>query len=107
MERMLTPFVIHVAASAGVGCVNGSTCDTGLPKVNATPTNLQSGVAAVFATIGVVSVVMVVIGGLQFVLAQGDPQAVARARMTIIYAVIGLAVAVSAEVIVAFVLNKF
>jgi hypothetical protein len=43
---------------------------------------------------------------LQLVLSQGDPKSAAQARQTIIYAVIGLVVAISAEVIVTFVIDK-
>jgi hypothetical protein len=96
------------AASSQVNCQlgGGSACATGLPT---TQTNgaLSTALTLAFGVIGVISVVMVVIGGLQFILSQGDPQSAAKARMTIIYAVIGLGVAISAEAIVAFVLNKF
>jgi hypothetical protein len=99
-------FIRTLADTANVNCANGSRCDTGLPKVGATAGNLQAGLAAAFAVIGVISVIMVAVGGFQFIMSQGDPQSAGRARMTIIYSVIGLAVAVSAEAIVAFVLNK-
>jgi hypothetical protein len=106
MIGYLSRFGAHFAASAVVNCGSGATCDTGLPKVGASSGNLQSGLTAVFAVVAVVAVVVAVIGGLQFILAQGNPQSVARARQTIIYAVVGLAIAVSAEAIVGFVLNK-
>jgi Type IV secretion system pilin len=96
----------HSVATAIVNCGRGARCDTGLPTTPATSANLQHGLEAVFGIVAVVAVVVVVIGGLQFILAQGDPQGVARARMTIIYAVVGLAVAISAEAIVAFVLGR-
>ena len=102
--------VLHLGgrfiATAIVNCGGGATCNTGLPTVPASSKNLQHGLEAAFGIIAVVAVVMVVVGGLQFVLAQGDPQTVVRARKTIIYAVVGLVVAVSADVIVGFVLNK-
>ena len=59
-------------------------------------------------TIGVVaalSVLFVVIGGMRFVFSAGDPQAAGKARSTIIYAAVGLVLALLAESIVAFVLN--
>lgn len=105
MVGTLNTGISHVA-SAVVRCGSKATCDTGLPEVNATPANLQHGLETIFAVVGVIAVIAVVIGGLQFVLAQGDPQGTARARQTIIYAAVGLMIAVSAEAIVAFVLNK-
>ncbi len=96
-----------VADTAAVSCGNGADCGTGLPKISGSASNLHAALATVFAILGVLSVIVVVIGGFQLIMSQGDPQQVGRARMTIIYAVIGLAVAVSAEAIVGFVLGKF
>lgn len=45
----------------------------------------------------------VVYGGIQFVTSQGSPDSVSKARQTIINALIGLAVAVVATAIVAFI----
>jgi hypothetical protein len=56
--------------------------------------------------IGIVSVIMIIMAGLWFITANGDPQAVARARNTILYALIGVAVVLLAQSLVAFVLNK-
>lgn len=85
---------------------NDSSCDTGLTQTSANAGNLQALFQATFAALGVIAVLMVVVGGMELILSQGDPQAAARARKTIIYAVAGLAVAITAEVIVTFVLNK-
>jgi ABC-type Fe3+ transport system permease subunit len=56
--------------------------------------------------IGITAVIMVIVGGLSFVTANGDPQAIARARSSIIYALIGIVIAAIAELLVQFVLNK-
>lgn len=93
--------------AAGVVCPDGSgSCDTGLPQVNASQGNLQTAFQIVFALVGVGAVFMLAYSGLLFISAQGDPQGIAKARRTIVYALIGLAVAISAEVIVSFVLDK-
>lgn len=89
-----------------IGTGNADTCNTGLPTPKASSANLQHGLQAVFATLAVVAVLFVVISGLKFVAAQGDPQAIAKARQTIIYAVIGLVICISAEAIVSLVLGK-
>jgi hypothetical protein len=47
---------------------------------------------------------MIIFGGFRFVTSGGDANATASARNTIIYAVIGLAVAAIAEVLVRFVI---
>lgn len=102
---------LHVIAAGGTAAVNcnnqdGTVCDTGLPAVTPNGTTIPTVIGIVFGIIGILSVIMVVIGGLRFITAQGDPSGIAKARQTIIYSVIGLAIAVSAEAIVAFVLNR-
>jgi cytochrome bd-type quinol oxidase subunit 2 len=55
--------------------------------------------------VGVVSVIMVVVGGFQFITSSGDSGKVATARNTIVYALIGLFIVALAQVIVHFVLQ--
>lgn len=57
--------------------------------------------------LGIVSVIMVIIGGFMFVTSSGDPGRAKNARNTILYAVIGLVIAVSSYAIVNFVLGRF
>jgi hypothetical protein len=56
--------------------------------------------------IGVLAVIMVMVGGLRYVTSGGASDKVKSARDTIIYALIGLAVAALAQVMVHFVLAK-
>jgi hypothetical protein len=53
-----------------------------------------------------VAVLMLVVGGLRYVLSNGDPQATASAKNTIVYAVIGIIIAIAAQAIVFFVLSR-
>lgn len=55
---------------------------------------------------GSISVLMVVIGGLRFTLSSGDPQKTTAARQQIIYAVVGVAIAVFAQTILTFVIGR-
>ena len=55
--------------------------------------------------IGVASVVFIIISGLQMASSSGDPDKVKRARRTLLYSVIGLAVAILAGIIVNIVFN--
>jgi len=82
------------------------TYQTGLPTVQASSTSLQPILQILFGIIGALALLFIVIAALQFITSGGDPQNVAKARQTILYAVIGLVVAVLAEVIVTFVLNN-
>jgi Type IV secretion system pilin len=97
-------------ASASAICLTNSdtgngTCDTGLPSASASG-SLTSLLQVVFAVFGAIAVLMIVIAGLNFVTAQGDPSKVAKARNTIIYALVGLVIAVSAEAFVTFVIGR-
>ncbi len=56
--------------------------------------------------IGAIAVIMVIIGGLLYVLSSGDGKNTARAKDTILYAVIGLVVALLAYALVNFVLTR-
>jgi phosphoglycerol transferase MdoB-like AlkP superfamily enzyme len=60
----------------------------------------------VFIWIGIVSTVVVIVGGVFYMLSQGDPGKVARAKNTILYALIGLIVSLLSFAIVNFVLEK-
>lgn len=59
----------------------------------------------VFVLMGGIAVLIITIAALQYVISAGDPQKVSRAKDTIIYALIGLVVAILAFAIVNFVLD--
>lgn len=54
---------------------------------------------------GMVAIIFVIIAGFQFITSSGEPEAAAKARQTILYAVIGLVIALVATVIVSFIGN--
>lgn len=56
--------------------------------------------------VGVVAVIAIIVAGLQFITANGDASKVSKARMSIMYAVVGLVVVAIAQVIVRFVVNR-
>src|SRR5665213_216244 len=100
---MISLFLLEKMATAQVQCNVTGGCDTGLPVVQST--ELTTIFQYLFGFIGALAVLIIVIAGLRFILANGDPQSVSQARNTIIYAAVGLIVAVSAEIIVTFVLG--
>lgn len=77
-----------------------------IPQPGANTAQIQSFLQIVLTIAGAVAILMVVIGGFQYVISSGDPQKTARAKDTILYALVGLAVAVFAQAIVTFVLGK-
>lgn len=80
---------------------------TSLPKPSlnsATP--IDTILNTVFVLLGTVSLIVIILSGIRFISSRGDPQAVARARDTIIYAAIGLAIAVLAGTILNFIIGN-
>lgn len=79
------------------------------------PDSLFEGDNAIFRTIvnvllfiiGAISVIMLIIGGIRYVVSGGDSSAVTAAKNTILYAVIGIIVALLAYALVNFVIGSF
>ena len=88
-----------VGAGANAACSAG-TC--GLTSVNSLFSSISS---ILLFLIGAISIVMIIIGGLRYVLSAGDSKATAAAKDTILYAVVGLVIALSAAAIIRFVLG--
>ncbi len=55
--------------------------------------------------VGIISVLMLVWGGLRYILSGGDSKKITDAKNTILYAIVGLIISVLAYAIVRFVLN--
>lgn len=59
----------------------------------------------VLFAVGIISVVMLIYGGIRYVLSGGDSKKVTDAKNTILYAIIGLIISILAYAIVNFVIN--
>lgn len=101
-------FLLRLVAAQTDLCEGLCTSDnTGLPKVEASKSQFTTAIQIIFAVIGVVALVNIILAGLRLATSIGsDPQAFSKARNTLIFAGIGLAVALSAELFVTFVLNR-
>jgi len=67
---------------------------------------IRDGITAVIFIVGIIAVIMVVLGGIQYTTSQGDAGKVKKAKDTIMYGIIGLVVAILAFAIVNFVLGS-
>ena len=86
---------------------NISASDIGIP-CSSTPdlgSAVAHAVALLMALMGGLALLFIVVGGLQYVLSAGNPQRASRARETILYASIGLGVAIAGYAIVAFIIG--
>lgn len=97
---------MHIGRFGQDFCSNGGAgCNTGLPHAGASTNQLQDILRIVFAVLAALAVLFIVIAGFRFVTSQGNPQEVSKARSTIVYALVGLIVALLAEALVTFVLE--
>lgn len=121
---VLAPVVVHAqggAVGGGVSAdpkgsfscgtnidINSEGCavaDTGARnKVNDT---IKLAINLFSAIVGIISVVMIIVGGIKYITSGGDSGNVTSAKNTILYAVIGLVVVALAQIIVKFVLDRF
>ncbi len=101
----VSPRIALAACNTAQGVQGGIDCG----PVSAKP--LQSSVKDVTNTllwiVGVASVIMLIVGGLRYVLSGGDPKNTQAAKDTILYAAIGIVVALLAYAIANFVLSQF
>ncbi len=79
---------------------------THLPQVAADKPQLQSILEVFFAVAAGIAVLTIVIAALNFATAGSDTEKISRSKNAIIYALIGLAIALSAEAIVQVVMDK-
>jgi len=80
----------------------------GLPEPGNTEATLISDtiIPIAGAIIAVVSVIFIIIGGARYILSAGAPEQIQQAKNTIIYACIGLLVAIVAVTVVRFVVDS-
>jgi hypothetical protein len=57
--------------------------------------------------VGAISVIMIVIGGLRYVVSGGDTSNVTAAKNTVLYAIVGLVIAMLAYALINFVITSF
>ncbi len=99
----LLPLATHAATDA----TNGA--NAAAPE--GAPTDLSAQVQNITNTmllvIGIVAVIMLIVGGFRYVLSNGNEKAISGAKDTILYAIIGIVVALLSYAIVNFVLGRF
>lgn len=67
---------------------------------------LQDVINVMLYLAGAIAVIMIVVGGIRYITSDGDPGAASKAKNTIIYALVGLVVAVMSYAIVNFVIDR-
>lgn len=110
-KRGLTASLIAFLVSVSGHSVFADVCDDfpndpGCHTTVTLPDAYTSILNTVLAVTGVISVIVIIISGIMITTSQGDPTKVKKARSSIVYALIGLAVSLLAFTIVNFVLDN-
>ena len=107
--------MLVVFAAPMVGAFDGSIQSGAASARGNDQTDQLFGSTGIFKTItnvllfilGAISVIMIIIGGLRYVISGGNSTAVTAAKNTILYAIVGVVVALLAYAIINFVLGSF
>jgi hypothetical protein len=90
------------AINEGANKACGNSCNKG-----SSVADIFSGISnALVFLVGAVAVIMIIVGAIRYVISNGDSKQVQAARDTILYAVIGLILAIAAYAIVHFVASN-
>jgi hypothetical protein len=91
-----------IASSIRDQVKDASGSDAGNEALKGDVKNVLTGI---MAAVGVVAVIIIIIGGVNYMMSQGDPSKIAKAKKTLIGGIIGLIVVLLAFAIVNFVLE--
>ncbi len=101
--------VIMAASEQAKNVCKGAGATFGQSGCN--PDGLMTGFAKISSTliflVGAISVVMIIIGGLRYVLSGGDSAGIKGAKDTVMYALIGVVVAMLAYALVSYITGQF
>lgn len=76
------------------------------PRITGSPDDIQHVLTILFNFIGAIALLIIVVSGFRYITSAGDPQKAGTARSGIIYALVGLVIAISAQAIMAFVIAR-
>jgi hypothetical protein len=106
--------LVGVAAfvPSDAGASSASQIQTGVNAVDSggndsLQTQIKTGVNVLLFVLGSIAVIMIIIGGIRYTTSNGEASQIKSAKDTIMYAVIGLVVAILAYSIVNFVVDQF
>ncbi len=90
-----------VSSTTSGGQICGASQQDDFPKL------MQNVINLLLLVLGMIAVIAIIIGGVRYTTSNGDPGQIKSAKDTILYAVIGLVVAIMAYAIVGFVIAAF
>lgn len=98
----------NAQGSANQATGNSSVCDgvSGSDPISGTNGALGKATRLIGYIAGIAAFIIMIIGGIMYLLSGGDASKVTAAKDTILYAAIGLVVVIFAQAIIIFVINK-
>jgi hypothetical protein len=122
LHLLVAAMVVALLSFASIGSVNakditsnirGSLCDSvsisGAECPDPDPNKLEATVSIVIEyalwAVGAIAVIFLIIGGITFAVSGGDAEKVKKAKSTVLYSIIGLSLAILANVIVRLVVK--
>ena len=98
-----------LAGACGAGSNTSSACDksvNGSNPISGTNGVIRKVTSLIAVIAGIAAVIIIIIGGFQYVTSAGDPQKASSARNMILGALVGLVIIVAAQSILLFILSK-
>ena len=95
----------HAADTLTIG--GGASAAADAQQPSSLPDQFKNIVNIALYIIGAVAVLMLIYGGIRYTISGGDTAAVTAAKNTILYAIIGIVIALLAYAIVNFVIGRF
>ncbi len=86
--------------------INVAPNDIGIPQVPLDNSALANALSAVFMLLGGMAVLFMLVGAVRYITSAGDPKNIKTAKDTILYALVGLVISMSAFTVVQFTLGK-
>lgn len=77
-----------------------------LPQLRGDTGTVETIISVVLGFIGAIALLVITVSGFRYVTSAGDPERASKAKNGIIYALVGLVVAIIAQAIVAFVVSE-
>jgi hypothetical protein len=111
---VLVPVITHASGTSSANItsdvcggadlnVTAGTC----PDTSGSLNNILHFALTIFSVVvGVIAVIMIVVGGLKYIISGGESSKVSGAKDTILFAIVGLVIVALAQIIVHFVLNN-
>ncbi len=93
---------------SGSGGSAGQICGAGQSETaDKFPEYIKNIINTMIFVVGIIAVIMIVVGGVRYVVSNGESAQLKAAKDTVTYSVIGLVVAILAYAVVNFVLDQF